>query len=102
MYLLDICRRRGQAGAYRPDRLIGHHQIAGIGRVGYRGLKLATADVEGLSLVALLLGFADADDSGQTGAPGRFGLLPNQCITLAMIGAALGMADDDRAGAGIR
>ena len=52
--------------------------------------------------IALLLGFADADDGGQAGAPGRFGLLPNQRVALAVIGAPLGMADNDGAGAGIR
>ena len=52
--------------------------------------------------VALLLGFADTDDGGEAGAPGRFGLLPNQRVALAVIGAPLGMADNDGAGAGIR
>ena len=52
--------------------------------------------------IALLLGFADADDRGQPGAPGRLGLLPDQRIALAVIGAPLGMADNDGAGAGIR
>ena len=36
------------------------------------------------------------------GAPGGFGLLSDQHIALAVIGAPLGMADNDRAGAGIR
>ena len=52
--------------------------------------------------IALVLGFADADDGGKAGAPGRLGLLPNQPVALAMIGAPLRMADDDGAGAGIR
>jgi hypothetical protein len=49
-----------------------------------------------------LAGLADADDGGEPGAPGGFHLLPDQRVALAMIGAPLGMADDDRAGAGIR
>ena len=52
--------------------------------------------------IALLLGLADADDRYQAGAPGRFRFLPHQRVALAMIGAALGMADNDRAGAGVR
>ena len=53
-------------------------------------------------MIALLLGLADADDGGEAGAPGRFRLLPNQRVAFAMIGAPLGMADNDGAGAGIR
>ena len=37
----------------------------------------------------------------EPGAPGRLGLLPDQRIGLAVIGAPLGMADNDGAGAGI-
>jgi len=48
-------------------------------------------------------GFADADDGG--GSPARprsgFGLLPNQHVALAVIGAPLGVTDNDGAGAGI-
>ncbi len=51
--------------------------------------------------IALLLGLADADDGDQSGAPGRFGLLAHQRIGFAVVGAALGMADDDGRGAGI-
>ena len=102
MNLLDISGCRGQAGADRPDRLIGHHQIVGARRIRQRAVELPAADVEGLPGIALVLGFADADDRGEAGAPGGFRLLPDQHVALAMIGAPLGMADNDGAGAGIR
>ena len=62
---------------------------------------MAAADVEGLP-GRVALGLADADDRGQPGAPGGFGLLPHQGIAFTVIGATFGMADNDRAGAGIR
>src|ERR1017187_7165379 len=101
MYLLDISNGRGQAGADRPDRLIGHHQIVGVSLVRQGKAQLSAADVEGLPGIALMLGFADADDGGEAGAPDRFGLLSNQHVSLAVIAAPLGVADNDSAGAGI-
>ena len=96
MNLLDILRRRGQPGADRPDRLIGHHQITGRRAVRQRALELGAADIERLAGIALLAGLADADDRDEPGPPDRLGLGAHQRVALAMIGAPLGMADDDR------
>ena len=102
MNLLDISRRRRQPGADRPDRLIGHHQIGRRRAVRQRTRELPAADIQRLAGIALLLGLADADDRDQPRPPGRFRLLPDQRVGLAMVGAPLGMPDDDGAGAGIR
>ena len=102
MNLLNIFGRRGQAGADRPNRLIGHHQIVGPRAVRQRDVELPAADVEGMTGIALALGFADADDRGEAGAPDRLRLLPNQHVGLAVVGAALGVADNDDARPGIR
>ena len=101
MNLLDISHRRRQTGPDRPDRFIGHHQIARCRLIRQRSLELAAADVEGLAGIALLPGLADTDDGGEARAPGRLGLLPHQPVALAVIGAPLGMADNNGAGAGI-
>ncbi len=77
MNLLDIFGRRGQAGANRPDRLVGHHQIVGPRVIRQRDVELPAADVEGMTGIALALGFADADDRGEADAPDRLRLLPN-------------------------
>ena len=51
--------------------------------------------------VALGLGLADADDGEEAGAPGGGGLGGDERVGLAVVGAALGVADDDRHGAGV-
>ncbi len=101
MNLLNIRHRRGQPGADRPDRLIGHHQIAGCRLIRQRKVELSATDVEGLPGVALVLRLANTDDGGKPGAPIRFSLLANQHVALAVVGAPLRMADNDGAGAGI-
>src|SRR5205823_13720506 len=70
--------------------------------VRQRDVELPAADVEGMTGIALALGFADADDRGEAGAPDRLRLLPNQHVGLAVVGAALGVADNDDARPGIR
>ena len=57
---------------------------------------------QGLASLALGPGLADADDRGEAGPPRGFRLLPDQHVSLAMVRAALGMADDDGAGPRIR
>ena len=59
-------------------------------------------DVERLAGIALRLRLADADDRGQPGAAGGFRLGAHHRVGLAVVGAPLGMADDDRRRAGIR
>src|SRR5207302_1557307 len=95
MNLLDIIRRRREPGADRPDRLVGDHQIGRGRSLRQRSLQLPAADIERLSGIALRPGLADADDRGQARAPGGFRLLPDQGVALAVIGATLGMADND-------
>ena len=51
--------------------------------------------------VALGLGLADADDGEEPGPPGGGGLAGDDRVGLAVVGPALGMADDDRDGAGV-
>ena len=102
MNLLDICRGRGQAGADRPDRLIGHDQIVGRRPSGSEPSSWPRQTSRVCPASRWCLGLADADDGGEPGAPGRFRLLPHQRVALAVIGAPLGMADNDGAGAGIR
>src|SRR6185312_14695939 len=95
MNLLDILSSRRQSGADRPDRLIGDHQIGRRRAVGQRSPELAAADIQRLAAVALMPGLADADDGDTARAPNRFRLLPHQRVAFAMIGAPLGMSDDD-------
>ena len=51
--------------------------------------------------LALSKRFADADDRRQPSGDRRLGLAPHERIGLAMVGAALGMAHDDKSGAGV-
>jgi hypothetical protein len=98
--LADLLERRGPAGADRPDRLVGDDEAGGRRALGDRARDLVADDGEGAAGVALRLGLADAHDGEQPGAPGGAGLGQNQRIVLAMIGAALRMADDHGHGAG--
>ena len=102
MNLLDVSRRRGQPGTDRPDRFIGHHEIGRRGAIRQRTRELPAAHIQRLAGIALLLGLADADDCQKRRPPGRFRLLPDQRVGLAMVGTPFRMPDDDGAGAGIR
>src|SRR5260370_17363297 len=55
MNLLDIFSRRGQAGADRPNRLIGHHQIVGPRPVRPRAVELPPPAVEDATPTSLAL-----------------------------------------------
>src|SRR6202035_1759879 len=87
--------------ADRPDRLIGDDQLAGIGAVGQRPGQLAGDERRGAARLALGAGLADADDRDAPGAPGRQCLGPDIGVGFAAGVAALGMADDGMATAGI-
>jgi len=102
MNLLDIFGSGRQPGTDRPDRLVSDHQIGRCRAIRERPLKLAAADIQRLPGIALVPGFADADDGGQPRAPGGFRLLADQRVALAMVRAALRMADNNGAGACIR
>ena len=58
-----------------------------------------TSSVAPISRSALRL--ADADDGDEPGAPRGFRLGAHDGVGLAVVGAALGMADDDMRGAGV-
>ena len=63
--LLRDLGRRGLAGADRPDRLVGDHEVVGVGdTVGDRA-DLAAQHALGLPRLALRLGLADAGDHVQ-------------------------------------
>ena len=92
---------RRKAGADGPDRLVGDHGIVrGRGR-RHRAGDLARQDVECRAELALGPGLADADDGDDAGAPCGFRLGAHDGVGLAVVGAALGVADDDMRGAGV-
>ena len=101
MHLRHIGRRRRQAGADRPDRLIGDHQRAAVAPSGTEPSSCAptTSSVRRRSRSSLRL--ADADDRHQPGAPRGLRLGAHLCVGLVVVGAPLRMADDHRARAGI-
>ena len=94
-------RSRREPRADRPDRLVGDDQIGGGRPVGHRAGELAVENGERLAGLALCLGFADAEDGEQPGAPGGLGLGADQGVGLAVVGPPLGVADDDELAAGI-
>ena len=59
-----------------------------------RGRKLALHDLQGQSGASLAGGLADAYDGRQTGAMGSLGLGLDVPVELAVVGAALGVAND--------
>ena len=71
MRLRHVGGGRGEAGADRPDRLVGDHQIGTGCAIRQRAVDLAAEHVEGAAGIALGAGLADADDGGQPCAPGR-------------------------------
>ena len=95
----DIARSRRAAGADRPDRFIGDDQI--VDTVGQRSGQLAADARLRLPGIAFRPGFANADDDRQSGGTGGDGFGAHIGIGLAIVGAALAMADDDEAGAAI-
>src|SRR5579872_2697455 len=95
MNLLNIFRCRGEPSAYRPNRLISHHKIISPRSIGQGTLELIPANGACLTQIALLAGFADANDGGQLRPPGGLRLLAHQAIRFAMVGPALRMADNN-------
>ena len=69
--------------------------LAAVAAFRQRAEKLAAVDLEGLPGVALVQRLADADDGDEAGGDGSFRLRLDDRVSLAMIGAALGVADDD-------
>ena len=99
MHLGDVVIGRRQAGADRPDRLIGDDVF--LGRFRQRSRELRADDIERLAGFALFTGFADADDRRQSGAKRGLGFGFHIAVLLAVIGAALGMADNDKGCPGV-
>jgi hypothetical protein len=99
VHFADLFRRRGAPAADRPDRLVSHHDLAFALRQGAG--ELGAHHGQGPTGLALVLGLADADDGDQASAERRLGLGPHQGIAFPVIGAPLGMANDDVAAAGI-
>ncbi len=95
MDLRHIGRRRGQPGADRPDRLIGHNKVSGIHPVRDRALELLADDRERLPGFTLGLGFPNANNRRQGRPAGGLRLGADDGIRLLMVGPALGMADND-------
>ena len=96
VHLGDVGSRRRQAGADRPHRLVGEDGVGGVGLVGQRARELARDDGERQPGPALARRLADADDGREPRAMGGRGLGLDVGVALAVIGAALGMADDHR------
>ena len=91
----DLLRGRRAARTDRPDRLVGDHRVFAGGALRQADRELGAHDVERPALLALLHRLADADDAAQTGPAGAQCLGVDAVIGLVMVGAPLGMADDD-------
>ena len=96
MHFLRHCRRRRLAGADRPDRLVGQHQLRHGIRTHHFQHRVELGADHGLrgARLALAQRFADAHDRGQAGIQRRPGLARDEVVRFAMVGAALGVADD--------
>src|SRR5262245_2982140 len=104
VHLLGGLRRRGPAGADRPDRLVGDHEL-GRARLGHQreaARELAGHDVDRAAGLALLERLADAHDRRDPGREQRRGLVRYVRVALAVVGAALAVADDRIATAELR
>ena len=91
----DVSRRRREAGADRPYRLIGDHHGLARAPGRERPSELPNDDSGLLARLALGMGLADANDRNETGLQRRFGLGVDKLVGLFVDRAALGVADDD-------
>ena len=94
MDFLDLGIGWRAPGADGPYRLVGNDRGAGAGAIGERAPKLRFDDVESHSSVTLLLGLPDADDRRHAACEDGRRLGFDRRIPFAVVGAALGMADD--------
>ena len=99
MHRRDIARRRGTAGADRPDRFISDDQTVGV--IGQRSGKLTCHSRFGIAGITLSFGFADTDDDLQPGGARRLRLGADVGVGLVAVGAALAVPDDDKTSTGI-
>ncbi len=98
----DVGGRGGAPGADRPDRLVGDHRVGRRKPVGQRAAQLPADDGLGPAGLALGQRLADADDRDQAGTMRRGRFRRDRRIALPMVGAPLGMADDDVGRAHVR
>ncbi len=95
VHRLRLLRRRGLAGADGPDGLVGDDDLADAVAVDVdHGGQLALDDFFGLPGFALCQRFADADDGRDAVRQRGGGLGGHQLVGLAVVLAALRMADD--------
>jgi len=92
----DVDRGGDGAGADRPDRLVGQDQLGVAEPFGERAGELAGDHRDMIAGEALGLGLADADDRLEAGGERGLGLGADDRVGLALLGAALGMPDDDQ------
>ena len=79
----NVILRGGEAGADRPDRLVGDDQVGGRPAVRHRPGELPGEHGVGLPPAALGFGFADAEDAEQPGPPGGLGLGAHQSASVS-------------------
>ncbi len=101
VHLGNVAGRSGEPGADGPDRLVGQHRVGGADPVRQRCESCLLHHRERQAGPALARGLADADDGREAGAMRGQRLAPHVAGAFAVIGAALGMAHDDGAGARI-
>ena len=94
MYLLDLLRRGGTAGADGPDWLVGDHrgiETGDSGTMQYRP-QLARDDCFGRVVLALLQGFAHAKDRRESGGTCSGELARYQLVVFVVVCAFLGIS----------
>lgn len=95
MNLLCLLRRGNLARSNGPDGLVGHDDLGPVlGDLLAHSLELADDDVHRLVGLALLEGFAHAEDDAERVGKGSSRLVGDGFIALAEEGAALGVAED--------
>src|SRR5690606_24435232 len=95
VHLADFFKGRRATRADGPDRLVGNDDFMMLGSVRDRGSELGRNHRFGISGIALDLGFADTDNRLKSGANGGFSFCADDFIGFAMVGAPLGVADND-------
>src|SRR5579859_217002 len=92
---VGILRRRGAAGADRPDRLVRDDDRRQVVDAVKRGPNLAGDDDFGLTALLLFETFAHTDDRYERVLEGRLDLAADQRIILVAVLAAFGVAKND-------
>jgi hypothetical protein len=98
----DVGHRRHSPGANRPDRLVSDGNLRRSAlAAGQRAVELGGDHRFGLTGIALCLGLSHADNCPDSGSERCLGLGFDQGVALTMHGAAFGMANNRKPGAGI-